>query len=140
MTFEPTIHTQQDLESTWRQLMGPLGFTRTSIWLMLIDADGTPIPQLSKIEAPASVPPPAELDAFTDMVGGLVHEFVPGGRVAFLRSRPGGPGLSVEDRAWAQALYAAGRAAKVPVEVVHRACDDDLVPVPMDESLPGSAA
>ena len=74
------------------------------------------------------------------MVGGLAREFVPGGRVAFLRSRPGGPGLTVEDRAWAEALYVAGRAAGVPVEVVHRASDHDLVPVPMDESLPDSAA
>ncbi|GAA1478204.1 hypothetical protein GCM10009623_26500 [Nocardioides aestuarii] len=140
MTFRPIIRTQQDLEDAWRELMGPLGFTRTSIWLMLIEADGTPIPQLSKIEAPVAVPIAAELDAFTDMVGGLVREFVPGGRVAFLRSRPGAPGLTVEDRAWAQALYAAGRAAGVPVEVVHRACDSDLVPVPMDESVPDSAA
>lgn len=140
MTFRPIIHTQQDLEDAWRELMGPLGFARPSIWLMLIEADGTPIPQLSKIEAPVSVPPAAELDAFTDMVGGLANEFVPGGRVAFLRSRPGGPGLTLEDRAWAQTLYAAARAAGVPAEVVHRASDHDLVPVPMDESLPDSAA
>jgi len=140
MTYEPTIRNQQDLEDAWRHLMGPLGFTKTSIWIMLIDSSGTPIPQLSKIDVPAAVPPPAELAGFADMVGSLVREFVPDGRVAFLRSRPGRAGLTFEDRAWAQALYAASRAAGVPAEVVHRACDHDLVPVPVDESLPDSAA
>jgi hypothetical protein len=140
MTFTPMIKTQQDLEDAWRHLMGPLGFSRRSLWLMLIDADGTPVPHLSQIEQANSVPSPAELAGFADTVSELVREFVPGGRAAFLRSRPGGAGVTAEDRAWAQALYAAGRAAGVPVEVVHRACDHDVVPVPMDESLPDSAA
>ena len=59
----------------------------------------------------------------------------PGRRFAFLRSRPGPAGLTADDRAWARALYDAGRRAGVPLEVVHRACDADLVAVPMDEVL-----
>jgi hypothetical protein len=140
MTFQPIIRTQQDLEDAWRHLMGPLGFSRRSLWLMLIERDGTPIPHLSRIDGADAVPSPGELDGFADTVGELAREFVPGGRVAFLRSRPGAPGLTADDRAWAQALYAAGRAAGVTVEVVHRACDHDLVPVPMDESLQDTAA
>ena len=56
-------------------------------------------------------------------------------RFAFLRSRPGGGGVTAEDRTWAGFLYDAARLAGVPVEVVHRASDHDLVPVPFDEML-----
>ena len=62
----------------------------------------------------------------------------PGRRFAFLRSRPGAGGVTEDDRAWARSLYDAGRRAGVPLEVVHRACDQDLVAVPMDDLLPAA--
>ena len=37
------------------------------------------------------------------------------------------------DRDWAGAIYQATDAAGVPVEVIHLATDDTLVPIPMDE-------
>jgi hypothetical protein len=46
--------------------------------------------------------------------------------------------VSDDDRAWARGLYDAGRQAGVPLEVVHRACDHDLVAVPMDDVLPAA--
>ena len=140
MTFDPTIRTQQDLEDAWRHLMGPLGFSGHSIWLMLIDADGHPVPHLTQIEQADHPPGPAELAGLADLIAQLVAEFVPGGSVAFLRTRPGLPGLTTDDRAWATALYEVHRLSGVAVEVVHRACDHDLVPVPMDDALPDSAA
>ncbi|WP_432476669.1 hypothetical protein [Nocardioides sp. GXQ0305] len=140
MTFRPTIRTQQDLEDTWRHLMGPLGFSRETIWLMLIDRDDQPFPQLTQIDDATTPPSGDELAGFTALVGELCSEFAPGGRVAFLRSRPGPGGLTTRDRAWARALYDVGRLGDVPVDVVHRACNTDLVPVPMDEALPDSAA
>ena len=140
MTFRPTIRTQQDLEDAWRTLMGPLGFSGHSIWLMLIDAHDQPFPHLTRIEEAEHPPTPEGLAGFAGMIGQLCAEFAPGGRVAFLRSRPGNGGLTPDDRAWAHALYDVGRLAGVPTEVVHRACDVDLVPVPMDDVLPDSAA
>lgn len=139
MTDHPTIRNQQDLEDVWHDLMGPLGFSGASLWVMLVSADGQPIPHLSKIEQADTPPDEGELAGFADLVRALVDEFVPGGRVAFLRTRPGGPGLTPADRAWARALYDVSRLSGVPVEVVHRACDHDLVPVPMDDALPDSA-
>ncbi|MGH3347741.1 MAG: hypothetical protein ACRDO4_12235 [Nocardioides sp.] len=138
--FRPTIRTQQDLEEAWRTLMGPLGFSGPSIWLMLIGADDQPFPHLTRIEDAEHPPTPEELAGFAGMIGELLADFAPGGRVAFLRSRPGGAGLTPDDRAWAHALYDGSRLAGVPTEVVHRACDVDLVPVPMDDVLPDSAA
>ena len=111
MTYRPSIRTQQDLEDAWRHLLHPLGFSGPSVWFLLIDADGE-----------------------------LRDEFAPGGRVAFARSRPGAPALGPEDRAWARTLYGIGRVTDLPVEVVHLACDRDVVPVPMDEVMPDSAA
>ena len=49
-TFRPIIHGQADLEDAWRTLMEPLGFSRRSLWLMFIDADDRPMPQLTEIE------------------------------------------------------------------------------------------
>lgn len=140
MTYHPTIRNQQDLEDVWHDLLGPLGFSGASLWVMLVGADGQPIPHLSKIDQADTPPDEGELAGFADLVRALVDEFVPGGRVAFLRSRPGGPGLTPTDRAWARALYDVSRLSRVPVEVVHRACDHDLVPIPMDDALPDSAA
>ena len=60
--------------------------------------------------------------------------------MAFLRSRPGGPAVSAADRAFARTLYEVGRVSDVPVEVVHLACDVDIVALPMDDVLPDNAA
>ena len=140
MTFRPTIRTQQDLEKAWRHLMEPLGFSGHSIWLMLIRADGQAFPHLTQIEDAEDPPTPSELANAAQLLEEMRAELAPGGRAAFLRSRPGGGGLTPNDRAWADALYERGRLAGVPTEVVHRACDVDLVPIPMDELLPDSAA
>ena len=71
MNFEPTIHSQQDLEDVWRRLMGPLGFSGRSLWLMLVDADGHPVPHLSQIEQADTPPELDELAGFADIVRGL---------------------------------------------------------------------
>jgi hypothetical protein len=140
MTFDPVIRSQQDLADVWSRLMRPLGFSRRSVWLMLIGADDRPIPHLTEIEQAEDPPDPAELQGMAEVISELATELAPGGRVAFLRSRPGAPGVTADDRAWARALDDLGRLAGVPVDVVHRACDHDLVPVPRDDALPDSAA
>lgn len=139
MTFRPTIQSQSDLHEAWSTLMQPLGFSRHSVWLMLIGHDDRPVPQLTEIEEAVHPLAGEELTGFAELLRMLREELVPDGRFAFLRSRPGAAGLTSADRAWARALYEAGRVAGVPVEVVHRACDVDLVPIPMDEVLAESA-
>ena len=139
MTFEPTIRSQSDLHDAWATLMQPLGFSGHSIWLMMIDRDDRPVPHLTEIEEAVHAPVDVELAGFAEMVRLLHEKIVPDGRFAFLRARPGPAGITEADRAWACALYEAGRMAGVPVDVVHRACDVDLVPIPMDEVLVQSA-
>ena len=140
MTFRPTIRTQHDLEGAWRHLMQPLGFHRRSVWFMLIASDDRPFPHLTEIEEDDDPPTREELAGLAHVIEQLRDDAAPGGRVAFLLSRPGGAAVTADDRARAHALYEVGRLCDVPVEVVHLACDVDVVPLPMDEALPDSAA
>lgn len=139
MTFRPTIRSQAELHEAWSTLMQPLGFSGHSVWLMMLHPDGRPVPHLTEIEDAVHPPVGAELTGLAEMLRVLHEEIVPDGRFAFLRSRPGTGGITEADRAWARALYEAARTAGVPVEVVHRACDVDLVPIPVDEVLAASA-
>lgn len=139
MTFQPTIRCQSDLQEAWSTLMGPLGFARHSVWLMFIGPDDLPVPHLTEIEQAVHPPTEEELAGLAETLRMLHDEIFPGSRFAFLRSRPGAAGITGADRAWACALYEAARIAGVPVEVVHRACDVDLVPIPMDDVMAASA-
>jgi len=135
----PVLHTQADLEALWRQLMGPLGFRHGSIWMLLIDPDGRPIPQVTEFTDAEDVPAEEMVASVAELLRHL-HDPELIGRFAFLRSRPGGGGVTTEDLAWGRALHEACRQAGVVSEVVHRANDHDLVAVPMDALLGDDAA
>ena len=132
--YRPVVRSQSDLEAVWKHLMGPQtsdwGFGGHSVWLLVIDSDDRPFPQITEITEALEPPDDETVSSLATVLSGLAAD---GRRFAFLRSRPGPGGVTDDDRAWALALYDAGRRAGVPVEVVHRACDDDLVAVPMDE-------
>jgi hypothetical protein len=104
MTYCPTIRTQSDLEHTWRQLMEPLGFGGHSLWFMLIGADDHPYPGLTEIEDSEEVPTPDDLEALGELLASLLPAMAPGGRVAFLLTRPGRDGVTARDRDFAAAL------------------------------------
>ena len=128
--FTPAIHTQQDLEKTWRHLMGPLGFSRHQLWVMLIEADHRPLPHLIEIPDARRPPQRPEIEALGRFLAGLHRDVVGAeGRIAFLRSRPGRHSVGPEDRQWARSLYAACRAHDIPCEVVHLATDTMLVAI-----------
>lgn len=132
--FRPTIRTQSDLHRTWQRLMSPLGFSGHSIWMMVIGPDDRPLPQLMELTE-ADLPDGLVAEDFARLLRHLGESGLDFVRFAFLRSRPGAGGVTADDRAWATFLYDAARLAGVPTEVVHRASDHDLVPVPFDEML-----
>ena len=128
------INNQADLEQVWRTLMEPLGFTRSSLWIVFLHPDGRPHKTLIEVPTPdGMVAPDPTAPELLALLQAWTSDQVPDGRVAFLRSRPGHGGLDRSDRLWAAALYAAARLASVPCEVVHAANDDRLLPVPLDE-------
>ena len=102
---------------------------------MLIDTDDRALPQLTEIGDAVDVPDDAQVAQLGTFIGMLVSDVLPGGRVAFLRSRPGSDGVTDADRSFAAALYAATTAAGVPAEVVHLATDVAVTPLPMDDVL-----
>lgn len=133
------VRTQSDLLQLWRGLMGELGFSLASTWVLHLDEDDRPTRRLLQIEDCADDPVPADLDSLTELllrVGGT-----PPGRWVFLRSRPGRHGPDRTDHAWARGLAQACRRAGVVSDVVHLATDQRLVPLPVDDlpvdDLPG---
>jgi hypothetical protein len=130
--YRPTIRTQADLEGAWRHLMEPLGFSGHSLWLMFIQPDDRLFPHITQIEEAVAPPTGDEGAALVDVLVQLREEHVRGGRIAFLRSRPGGGGPVADDLAWARSLYAACHVAGLETDVVHLATDEDVVPLPMD--------
>jgi hypothetical protein len=131
MTYRPVITSQADLEKAWRHLMGPFGYSHRSVWWMLIEPDGRPIPHLAELDDADQVPSPDERDSFASFLTQLADQ--PGMRIAFLISRPGRDPVRTKDREWASALYDVARRASLPCEIVHLASDAGVVPLPLDE-------
>lgn len=130
--FSPNIQTQAELEYAWRRLMGPWAFDGHSVWIMFIVKD-RPIPQLTEITEAHEVPSRESLGGLTEVLRRLSQDVTKGARVAFLRSRPGPDLVTVDDRAWAEGLYAAARAADVPCEVIHLGTRGAIRALPADE-------
>jgi hypothetical protein len=133
--FRPVISTQRDLEQMWRRLMTPLGFTGFSLWMVLVE-DDRPVPKVMEF---AELPESPEEDDGEAFAAFLAHLADPRTRFAFLRSRPGTGRPTAGDRAWALAIYAAGRRSGADLDVVHLAHDHDVMPMAMDDLLAESA-
>lgn len=131
--FRPTIRSQADLERAWTHVLPGRSFTRHSVWLMLIEADDRPQTRLLEIDQWHEQPTRADLETFAELAGALLHDLAPGGRWAFLLTRPGGAGVTDLDRRWASGLLGACRGADVPTDVVHLATDVGVVALPFDE-------
>jgi hypothetical protein len=129
--FRPVVSTQADLEQMWMRLMRPLGFTGCSLWMVVIE-DDRPVPKVMEF---AEMPESPEEDDAEALAAFLAHLAAPGTRFAFLLSRPGGGRPSSGDRAWARALYDAGRRSGAALDVVHLAHDHAVLPLPMDDLL-----
>ena len=134
-TFRPLIRTQADLEGMWRRLMTPLGFSSRSLWIALIE-DERPLPQLTEL---CDLPESPDDDT-TEALGRLLENLAtPQFSLAFLQTRPGIGRPDVHDLAWARSLYAVGNRARLRLETIHLAHDDDVVPMPMDDVLDETA-
>ena len=129
--FRPVLRTQSDVEQMWRRLIRPLGFSGCSLWMVVIE-DDRPVPRIMEIAEMPLAPEEGDAEAIAGVLGELAEN---GTRFAFLRSRPGGGRPDASDRAWARALYDAGRVAGARLEVVHLAHDHDIYPLAVDDLL-----
>lgn len=131
MTNAP-ITTQSDLHQTWRRLIQPLGFSSRCLWLMFLDPDGVPVPQLTELADLPDRPAPAEvsgLERFLRHFGGT------GVRLAVFVGRRGSGLPGADDRAWAEAIYVACAQAEVPCETVHLGTSTAITPLPLERPL-----
>lgn len=122
----PAIRNQTDLDRHWRALMGPLGFSRSALWLTFVGADDRARPMVTKVEDLPDRPAEPLLDNLVGICADLLAHDVPGGRVAFLYVRPGTRFVTDEDRAWARALRFAATNIGLPCEPIHLATDEQL--------------
>jgi hypothetical protein len=129
--LRPLLRTQSDVEQMWRRLMRPLGFSGCSLWMVVIEGD-RPVPRIMEIAELPLAPEEGDAEAISGVLARLAED---GTRFAFLRSRPGRGRPDATDRAWARALYDAGRTAGARLEVVHLAHDDDIYPLAVDDLL-----
>lgn len=134
MTATPTpvlVRTQADLESFWRSLMEPLGFSGRALWFMLLVDDRTTDVLVEISDLPA-VPEPQDLAGFGHVIGDLAADDART-RVALLLARPGSAVVTEADRAWARGLLAAIRAAGATAAPLHLATDEALRVVAPDD-------
>lgn len=137
----PPVRSQADLHRLWRSLMGPLGFARSALWTVLLDADGRVLPAVQEMTDRPERPDPNLLTMLLDLQATLLTEHAgTGGRVAFLLVRPGAGWLRDEDRAWASGLLTAAHAVGVPCEPVHLATDERVRVLAPDDLTPVSRA
>jgi hypothetical protein len=122
----PPVHTQADLERHWRELMGPLGFSETLLWVILFDAAGYPTPMIQQVADLPEEPDALEIAKLLSFCTQIIDDAVPDGSVAFLRTRPGSATWTPGDRAWAGGITQAARKASIRVHPVHLANDVDL--------------
>jgi hypothetical protein len=127
------IRSQVELETMWRALMEPLGFSRTSLWLTALEGD---LPTKVMVEI-GDLPPKPDADSLAGFRGILVEAFgdASEARLAMLLSRPGGGGLTAGDRAWARGVLAAARSAGVQAEPMHLATDHALRLISPDDLI-----
>lgn len=131
----PAIRSADDLLHTWRAILGPLGFTRRSLWLLFLTDAGRPAGPLLTIDDLPDGPhdvAPDDLVAICDEILGGPGD---GRSVALLVTRSGTDPWHVGDRAWARFLAAVAARARGRTWPVHRANDAVVEPVDRGEPL-----
>jgi hypothetical protein len=130
--FRPVLRTQADVASFWTRICHPLGWTRHDLWFVIVDADGRPLPVVQDVQGLSVEVEPDVVESLVEVWRRVRDDLVPGGSIAVLLCRPGAAVVQPSDREWTAALVTAASDADVPLEVVHVASDDAIVPLPLD--------
>lgn len=125
----PAIRSAADLRQTWRALLGPLGFSRRSLWLLFLTEEGHPSGPLLTVDDLPDGPYDVAADDLVDLCEEILRGPGDGRSVALLVTRAGSDRWHVGDRAWARFLTAVAERVSGPTWPVHRANDVELVAV-----------
>jgi hypothetical protein len=119
------VRTAMDLERLWEVIMGTQGPGPRSLWMVLLDEDGRPLPVIVPIDDVPVTPGP-----MAEGLANVLAHLGDAGEPVLLLSRPGPSGLTEADREWGRALAPLTR---WPVHLYTRAgvrvlAPDDLTP------------
>jgi hypothetical protein len=131
----PPVRTDADLLVRWRQLMGPWGFGRRSLWLLWFDDDGCQLPVVAPIDDIPDLPDErfvGNLMYIVDQVA-RADEAQATTTVAMALSRPGSSRVTDSDRRWARALRARAEHDGVALWPVHLATRGVVRPLTLDD-------
>lgn len=125
----PPIRTAADLYRHWYSMMGPLGFADRSLWILLLEPDGRPLPVLSRMEQLPGLPQRRPLrNLITTMERVVAEQIGDCGRIAMLLSRPGHSQLTTSDQAWAEGLGREVARSTLSLMPFYIATDEAIVP------------
>lgn len=113
--------------------MGPLGFSKRSLWLTFIDDEDRMTPVIVPIDDLPRQPDLPRIPLLADTCEHILATSVPGGSVAMLLSRPGRAGVCDTDRRWSRALYAAAD-DRFPMRPLHLATPAQIVVLSRDDA------
>lgn len=119
----PAIRSADDLLQTWRAILGPLGFSRRSLWLLFLTAAGRPAGPLLTIDDLPDSPHDVAPDDLVAICEEILDGPGGGGSVALLVTRAGAGPWHLGDRAWGRFLTAVAARVQGQTWPVHRAND-----------------
>ena len=80
-SYRPVVRSQSDLEAVWKHLMGlqtsDRGFGGHSLWLVVIDADDRPFPQITEITEAVEPPDDEMISSIATFLDGLADRWSP---------------------------------------------------------------
>ena len=109
MTSQPSIPTvvrdASDLLFLWERLMGPEGFSTSTLWHVFLDRDGAVLRVILPID---DLPHEPDADGLRTLREQILPVILEEGAtsVAMLLSRPGPEPMTASDRAWARTARA----------------------------------
>ncbi|WP_146202609.1 hypothetical protein [Branchiibius hedensis] len=128
---ETFVRSDADLLRTWRNLMGPFGFSKRSLWLIFIDEDSSVLPTILPIDGIPVEPDERMVRNLAMIVRESIRQTSPT-CVALLLSRPGKGVVLKNDRRWAAHLKATFDETLMPWSI-HLATNDGIQRLAVDE-------
>jgi hypothetical protein len=129
----PPVRTDAELLVRWRQLMGPWGFGRRSLWLLWFDAEGCQLPIVVPVDDIPESPDEQMLATLVQIVDEVGAHAGVGTSVAVALSRPGSARVQDGDRAWARAIRSQGALAGLRLWPMHLATKGSVRPLTLDD-------
>ncbi|HEY1132969.1 MAG TPA: hypothetical protein VGE77_00195 [Nocardioides sp.] len=132
---ETFIRSTEDLAAFWHDIDGGFGWSAPQLFAVHIDTDGSVSPAIMQFydDELADGPDQELLDGFVRVHTEVLTRALPGGSLAVLKARPGGPVMTPADRAWCTGLHRALHDAPFASYPLFFATDAGVGIVPPDE-------